>query len=283
MCKKSQTENVKSEELINEYEILLSKLQRIHNFHIDMATRSGFALHAARIAMNNFEIICDNLNEHPEYGPVMSSAYESAISMNQMLVVPDIDFIEDVEGMTTISHSLLTTCSTSGSIANTIDKDSSSSIDTPSFLKADGDVTYEKLKKLNPPLAETYREIEQVYYATNADNIRAALSMMRQAFDHFFNILAPDVDVRFSNFWEEKTGEENPLLVTRRERIKYAIAKKIKNPENAIALTNDIDLIVKSYKVLNEFHKRGELNEKSVKKGLFSVKHFIEDFAGCLR
>ena len=278
----SEYKDIGSKELLNEYDLLISRLERIHDDSLEMAIRSGFALNAARTTKGNFEVIHHYIGEHPEFGPVMSSAYESAISMNEVLQGSDINFDDDIQGMTTISHSLLTTCSTSGSIVNTIDEDSSISLDTPSFLKVDGDATYEKLTKLSPPLAETYKEIEQVYYATNADNIRAALSMMRQAFDHFFNIIAPDEDVRLSEFWEEKIGDENPSLVTRRERINYAIAKKIKNPGSAKALTNDIDLIVKSYKVLNELHIRGELKEQPVKKSLFAVKHFLEDFSSCL-
>ena len=177
----------------------------------------------------------------------------------------------------------MTICSTSGSIIKTLDVDFTDRLDTPSFLIPDDASIYEKLAKLSQPLANTYKEIEQVFYATNADNTRAALPMMRQAFDYFFAIIAPDNDVRVSEFWQEKLDEDKPELVTRHERIRYAIATQIKNQENAEAFVNNVDLIVKSYKVLNRLHERGELNQEAAKQALLSVKHFLEDFASSLR
>lgn len=283
MDKEYKYEEVNIEELVDEFDKLQFKLEQIHDKFIDMTTRFGFASDAARNAKKNFEFISFHLDEHPEYAPIISSAYTQVVLMNQTLHGFDLELLEISEGITSISGSLMTTCSTSGSIISTIDDDYKSSLITPSFLITDSTSTCDKLSRLSLPLANTYKEIEQVFYATNADNTRAALSMMRQTFDHFFAIVAPDDDVRLSEFWEEKTNEDIPDLVTRREKIRYAIATRIKNQKNAEALTNNIDLIVKSYKVLNRLHERDGLKEDSAKQALSSVKYFLEEFASNLR
>lgn len=60
----------------------------------------------------------------------------------------------------------------------------------------------EKLFTIDPSLADTYREIGQAYHGTTSDPARAAISMMRQTFDHlseYFQVGAVSVvKVNFS-------------------------------------------------------------------------------------
>ncbi len=278
-----KNEEKKTDELNHEFDELQLKLEETHNFFIGMASMSGFAVDAVKIAKNNFLTMVAHLDDYPEYSFLINSAYTQINSINQNYPSFDVDWFGAEQEIKIIARSLMTTCSTSASVVRAIDENVVSYIDPPSFLMANSDAIYQKLSKLSQPLANTYKEIEQVLYATNADNTRGAMSMTRQAFDHFFNILAPDDEVRDSDFWEEKTGTDKPSQVYRRERIKYAIAIHIDDEKIATKLSNDITLIIDSYNVLNKLHKRGKMDEQSAKKNLFSVKHFLEDFASSLR
>lgn len=278
-----KNEEKKIDELKHEFDELQLKLEETHNYFIGMASMSGFALDAVKIAKNNFQTMFTHIDNYPEYSLLINSAYTQIASINQNFPNFDSDWFRNEQEIEIIARSLRTTCSTSASVVRTIDKNIVSYIDTPSFLKVNSDAIFQKLLNLSQPLANTYKEIEQVLYATNADNTRGAMSMTRQAFDHFFDILAPDDEVRDSDFWEEKTGTDKPNQVYRRERIKYAIANHIDNEKIAANLSNDMTLIIDSYNVLNKLHKRGKMDDKSAKKNLFAVKNFLEDFANSLR
>ncbi len=100
--------------------------------------------------------------------------------------------------------------------------------EAPPFFAPNDDATYKKLLQVHPPLAETYREVGQAFHGTTADPARAAISCMRQTVrDHFFENLAPEDAVRSSPYWKPKTGND-PLQITRRERMTYATHAHIK-------------------------------------------------------
>jgi len=153
--------------------------------------------------------------------------------------------------------------------------------EAPPFFAPNDDVTYTKLLKIDPPLAETYREVGQAFHGTTADSARAAISCMRQTIDHFFDKLAPEEAVRSSPFWEPKTGND-PMQITRRERMTYATHTHIKDPKRAKLLLDSIDVVLVEYKNLQHLHKRGSLSEKQANKALRTTKAFIESWVEAL-
>jgi len=147
--------------------------------------------------------------------------------------------------------------------------------EAPPFFAPDEDATYKKLCEVDPPLAQTYREVGQAFHGTTADPSRAAIACMRQTLDHFFGYLAPDDAVRNSSYWKPKAGEDM-LLITRRERITYATHTYIKEPKRAKTLLNSIDVVLEAYQFLHHLHQRGALSEKQANKALRITKTFIE-------
>lgn len=134
-----------------------------------------------------------------------------------------------------------------------------------------------KLSQIDKSLGDAYMEIIQIYYGTTSDPVRAAISMMRQVFDHFFEKLAPDAEVRTSKYWKPKKGP-NQNLVTREERISYAVNTHINNQDTKNIMIANIKNILKTYKVLNKLHKRGSLNEPEARNALMTMMKFLENW-----
>jgi Predicted pPIWI-associating nuclease len=148
---------------------------------------------------------------------------------------------------------------------------------TPTFITREE--TISRLKKLDPTgsLSKTYRSIQEVLYGTRSSPERAALYLDRQYYDHFFNILAPDKWVRKSAFWHKKKGKE-PNLVTRLERINYALDRYVKDPLTSERLRASADHMLAVYRALNQAHQRGELDAPAARTALLEMDTLIEDW-----
>jgi len=131
------------------------------------------------------------------------------------------------------------------------------------------------LEKLDPSLARTYKSIPENLYCTNSDPARSALFMIRQSFDHLFNILAPDEDVRKSVFWKRKNGD-HPNQVTRSERFNYALNKHVTDTTTKSMLSASTKHMLTIYNELNSAHKRGKLDESKAKAALKEMQVLIE-------
>jgi len=117
----------------------------------------------------------------------------------------------------------------------------------------------EVLLGLDPALHATYIGVREALYGTRSDPERAALYEIRQVFDHFFSILAPDDDVRESKYWSPKEGDK-PNLVTRDERLRYAAHTHARTPILARTLLGSSRHMLSVHAGLNSAHKRGELD-----------------------
>lgn len=82
-----------------------------------------------------------------------------------------------------------------------------------------------------------------------------------------------------TKFWKRVKNDKGQEIVTRKERMKYAISTHVKNPYKAQSLEGRLDVIISSFKVLNSFHERGRINARAARQALFTVKHFLESFA----
>jgi len=138
-----------------------------------------------------------------------------------------------------------------------------------------------RLEKLDKSIADTYRQVWEALHGTRSDPERAALYLMRQTYDHFFDILAPDDEVRKSSVWKKKEGEKSEL-VTRVERIEYAALRHIKDEDQAKILSSSAKPILKVYNKLNQAHKRGELNPKKARKAVLAMDKILSDWLDAL-
>lgn len=138
-----------------------------------------------------------------------------------------------------------------------------------------------KLDRIDPELGRTYRSVWETFYGTTESSGKNALFAMRQVFDHLFDKLAPDDEVRRSISFKPKEGI-NPNQVYREERIRYAAQTHVKDKALADLLESEANLIIKTYKKLNEAHNRGPLDSSKVKDVLMSMKQIIERWIDAL-
>lgn len=142
----------------------------------------------------------------------------------------------------------------------------------------------EKLAKLDISLSNTYKEIDEILHGTVADPKRAALYMIRQSFDHLFDKLAPDEEVRSSKYWKKKDSKEskNPNEVWRIEKIKYAAFTHVKDETRAQGLVDQSKFVIDTYNLLNKAHKREELNIDEANNLIISMKTILEEWVEAL-
>ena len=178
-----------------------------------------------------------------------------------------------------------------GSLTNStgtfvMSSDSSSSIYSPKLdlvpipfppHRRSREIYSEKLRELKPSLADTYDEIWQTYFGTNADPHRAALYLMRTLFDNFFAFIAPDDEVRESSHWKQKDGEK-PNQIWKTERIAYALERNIQDEDRRNILEKESVHITTLYKAVNMAHDRDALDEDKSSKTVLAMDSFIQDW-----
>jgi hypothetical protein len=148
----------------------------------------------------------------------------------------------------------------------------------PSFWTPDRNEKYAtRLDKLDPELGKVYRSIWNSFFGGKDNPERTALYQMCQAYDHFFDILSPDEDVRKSPFFTKKS-DNNPDRVHRKERLHYAANKKIKDESLRELLLEQDDYIIELYQRLNIAHKRSTLDRKKAKEILDAMCTMLEQW-----
>jgi len=135
-----------------------------------------------------------------------------------------------------------------------------------------------RFEKIDPSLASVARQIWECLYGTVSEPERSALYMMRQTLDHLFGFIAPDAAVRDTEFFVEKEGEK-PDLVTREERLRFAVAKRIRDPGDQARLLAATQLMLDLYQELNRAHKRGEMNRQKAVKSLHALYDWLLQWA----
>jgi hypothetical protein len=256
---------------------------RIQQAHLEAAQHAGYA-RAAIHAMAPFYVEAAKLSEDlPQVIPFVASGVKLVDSLADELG----NLYTQVAPILPQAHSI------SGSVVTLVTSTSATSdiflpgvvdlepFEAPPFFAPDENATYDVLQKIDPPLAETYREVGQTLHGTTADPARAAIASMRQTLDHFFAKLAPDDDVRASPYWKPKYGPD-PYQITRRERMTYAAHTHIKDLTRAKTIIDSIDVVLEAYQFLHQLHKRGALSEKQANRALKTTKAFIESWTEAL-
>jgi hypothetical protein len=135
----------------------------------------------------------------------------------------------------------------------------------------------DKLAKLNPSMAETFRGVKQSYLIKSEDHIRKALFATRQVFDQLFDALALDPEVRDQSWWKPEDPEK-PEMVTRPQRIKYAAQKYVYDDKKKQILMNGVDHLNKVYNKLNMLHARGPVDEQKAKATVLEMLGLIREW-----
>jgi hypothetical protein len=139
----------------------------------------------------------------------------------------------------------------------------------------------ERFARFDLELGQTYKGIWEVLYGIDSGSERGALFLIRQAFDHLVSKLAPDDEVRSSQFWTKKLkGDGNQ--VWREERILFAASKHIKDQARARTLAASAKHMLDVYKALNKAHHRGKLDRMKARKALSEMQSILEEWADAL-
>ncbi|HOI37555.1 MAG TPA: hypothetical protein PLF11_09250 [Bacillota bacterium] len=152
-------------------------------------------------------------------------------------------------------------------------------IPLPEFTQNNG--LAQRLSKLDPSLGKVCAEVWETLYGTTADPERSALYMIRQTWDHLFDRLAPDAEVRKSSHWTTKDVDKKDM-VTREERIKYAVDRHVSEPTRKNLLLATCDQMVDLYQELNRAHERGEVNAEKAIRTLHAIYAWLQQWADAL-
>lgn len=270
---------ISPEDLIDEIERASREMDELHSKFADATTKTGFAKEALKLTKDHVINLIQSDVDSITYQPVIDTLFQEVVSYRQeigQVTINSSPVFHKVDGLASTSYSMLTS---SGSLAYSINPSDLEDLFIPYQFKPKNEEIKAALTKIDPPLFDIYREIEQILYNTRADNIKMALAATRQTFDHFFDFLAPEDKVRASKFWKPKKEEGREDKIDRVERMRYSVATHIKDPFRANTLIASIKNILATYEVLHKFHTRGKVNVNSTKKAIYTIVHFLEEFA----
>ncbi|HEY4302281.1 MAG TPA: hypothetical protein VGM73_15520 [Candidatus Didemnitutus sp.] len=139
----------------------------------------------------------------------------------------------------------------------------------------------DRLGVLDQTLKQVCQGVWEALYGAPSDPGRAALFAMRQAYDQLFTVLAPDDRVRASSYWK-RISADKPLLVTRNQRIDYALAMHVSDKFDALELSAATKATLDAYHELNAAHKREPLDPIKTKATLRTMYAWLELWADAL-
>lgn len=138
--------------------------------------------------------------------------------------------------------------------------------------------TRSRLAKMDSSLADTYAAVREVLYGTHSDPERGALYLTRQLFDHFFGVLSPNDEVKSSDIWRRKSGEDDTKDVTRLDRIYYAADIHVQDQAKQKTLLTSAKHMLEVYNALNKAHKRGIVNQQQARQALNEMFTLIDSW-----
>ena len=274
--------NLSPDDVQKAFDSAEKKAAESQELHSQAAQYAGYTREVIHVTAPFYVHLAQLAEDYPQLRHIVASGVHFMNSIENELYQTNSQARPLLHGLSGISDSADIFCSTSGTASLVL----SPSIEIPSFESPPSFVLKktsieEKLSTIDPSLADTYREIGQAYHGTTADPARAAISMMRQTFDHLFGKLAPDDKVRASSDWKPKRGSD-PNQVTRRERMTYTAHTYIHDQARAETIIANIDNILETYQMLNNLHKRSALSEKQARSALKAMKKFIETWADAI-
>jgi len=270
----------KPEDIIDD---IVDRLDNLHDNLVKDASMVGQARDAYKAIKPIWVTLGDTSTEDPDVAEIYAGSINALISNRDYF-----KFIGD--SYQPISRSLGSISSSSDFMVSATNATASFIIHRSSFpivnwlQPVDQEVrerTREGLLKLDTSLAKTYDEIWEILYGTRSDPERGSLYLIRQVFDGFFNILAPDDKVRQSEFWKPK---KEPKIdeITRSERILYAAHNRIKDIAKAKLLIDSSEHMLQVYKALNRAHERGLVDQEKARTTLKEMQSIIESWVNAL-
>lgn len=139
-----------------------------------------------------------------------------------------------------------------------------------------------KFSQLDPSLGQTYRAIKSTYLGSTVESLRQALFLTRQTYDHFFDALVDDEEVKKQSWWSPDNTKK-PDTVPRLQRIRYAAEKYVKDPRQRKVLIDGAQHMNDVYQKLQKLHKRGPLDEEKDKDALFEMLSLLRIWVDAIK
>lgn len=270
----------KPEEIIDD---IASRLDDLHEKFVESSTNIGYARDAIQSVRPIWERLGNSDTSDPDILDLYKTNYQflqsfrNEVRSYQEMATPFFGLFNNTAG--TASVFVSASGSTDAFVGNITEY---SPLDFPVFLTPSQHETYTKrFMTFDESLGKTYQEIWEVLYGTRADPERAALYLIRQSFDHLFDKLAPDDEVRRSPFWTLKKGDK-PEQVWREERIQYAASTHIKEKARLETILASSKHMLSVYQALNRAHERKNINRAKARKVLEEMRTFLEDWANAV-
>jgi hypothetical protein len=181
-------------------------------------------------------------------------------------------------GTTSVSGTAFSTASTASTSAYFVINPQMVSLNPPfdRYSEAKTKEYSAKLSKLNPELGRIHGSVWETFYGTAEAPEKNALYAMRQTFDQLFRIIAPDEEVRKSEYFIPKKSPKEKNQVYRIERLKYAANSKVKNKKLADLLTSQAKQTLEVYDKLNKLHSGHKLDRTQAREILASMSSILE-------
>lgn len=273
-----------SEEFRRLFKVTKDTADKLHRHYTEGAKFTGYILDRLEANEPYWDTLVDYSPDDTGIDMTVGSGEVFLRSYNQQLNNLYNQLPDHSASLITLASSGATFDANTASLADVVPVFEGKEIDhqpCPFINQEDFSSRGDRLEKLDHSLADTYRQVWEDLHGTRSDPERAALYLMRQTYDHFFDILSPDDEVRKSSIWKKKEGEK-PELVTRIERIEYAALSHINDEVQAKMLSSSAKPILKVYNELNQAHKRGELNPKKARKAVLAMDKILSDWLDAL-
>ena len=221
------------EEPENLFDETIKIADSLHQDLIDAATNAGYTRDTlARVKPYWVELSKQAIDD-PSIVPIVYSGVEFMRSYRDELAVLQDQTKIPLSGLYSVAGTADTLIANTNSTSSIVIVTTVGEVPyAPNPLRREDDQTYtDRFAKIDPALGSTYNQIWESLYATRSDPERAALFLIRQAFDHLFDRLAPDADVRASEHWRSKEGDK-PEQIYKLERIEYAALHSCQRPHS---------------------------------------------------
>jgi hypothetical protein len=139
-----------------------------------------------------------------------------------------------------------------------------------------------RMSIINPALGKSFDTIKSAYFGSTKEGLRQSLFMARQTFDQLFDSLVTDDEVRQQSWWLSENSQK-PEMVTRRQRMRYAAEKHVKDPAKRKVLLDGIEHMNKVYNSLQKLHSRNVLDEEKDKDVLFEMLDLLKNWVDSLK
>ncbi|MCL4486846.1 MAG: hypothetical protein M1570_01790 [Chloroflexi bacterium] len=272
----------KPEQMIDD---IVSRLDGMHDIMVDGATQIGYTRDAFRAVRSTWASLGSASTSSPESENIYNSgikflsAFRDEVRAREQQLRPISGLSQQLSGS---ANSFVTATNSTAGFVFTPGGTSPSFGPIRLTLPGKQESYAGRFSRFDPALGKTYQEIWETLYGTRADPERAALYLIRQAFDQLFEKLAPDDDVRYSPYWTPTTDKGKENQVWREERIRYAAAKHVKDSVRANTLVASVKHMIDVYQGLNRAHVRGELDRDKSRQALAEMRTILEDWANAL-